>query len=332
MRKNISGILKNTTFSLRTLPLALAAASAASFGLLIIFPGFFLDDWHHIYFAYTRGLPGLWELFLYDGRPFAAYFFYAGFRLLGFKALHWQIFSLLLRFLTFFVTWLYLGELWPGHKRAITWAVLIAAVYPLFKQQSVSVAYSLHWTGYLMFSISLWAMIRSVLVPRRFWLYLALAVGTDALQLILLEYFAGIELIRPVILWMLWARQGIPPVSRLVRSARAWLPYALLLAGFGAYRLFLIPRAKPGFERNDPSLILNLFKTPMAVGRDFLQAMLQDTTAILFTAWQEVINPRLFDLVESANRWAWLVMLASAVGVWVYLNFIANMLPLAVEL
>src|SRR4030067_3017773 len=171
-----------------------------------------------------------------------------------------------------------------------------------------------------MFSISLWAMIRSVLVPRRFWLYLALAVGTDALQLILLEYFAGIELIRPVILWMLWARQGIPPVSRLVRSARAWLPYALLLAGFSAYRLFLIPRAKPGFERNDPSLILNLFKTPIAVGRDFLQAMLQETTAILFTAWQEVINPRLFDLVESANRWAWLVMLASAVGVWFYLR------------
>ena len=145
----------NLKTSTRTVPLVLIAICVSAFGLLIFRLGFYQDDWHHVYYGFSRGLPSLWELFLFDNRPFASIVYYIGFSILGFKPLHWHILTLMLRTFTVLFVWLLLSVRWPHHKREATWASILFAVYPFFKLQPLAVSYTIHWLGYLLYTISI---------------------------------------------------------------------------------------------------------------------------------------------------------------------------------
>jgi len=304
----------------KLIPLALFTTTLLAHGLLLPFLGLYVDDWHHIYFGYTRGFAGLWDLFLYDGRPFAAFLYSIGFSMLGFSPLHWQVFTLLLRAFTVVVTWLYLKDIWPEHKRAVTAAALLFAVYPLFKQQFLAVAYSLHWFAFLLYSISIWAMVQSLLKPHRFWPFTLFSLITAALHLLLIEYFSGIELVRPIILFLLLSISGQRVLTRLRRTFVLWSPYLLLLVGFFIYRIALIPRPEPGFERNAPTLIYDFIAAPLSTAVRFVQIVLQETTAILYSAWENVLSPQLFTITQPPNLAALLIILLSGGALFFYLK------------
>jgi len=306
-------------FATKTVPLALFAICVVAFGLLVPWLGFYLDDWHHIYFGYTRGLPGLWQLFLYDSRPFAAYFYYLGFNLLGFHPLPWQFLALILRCLTVIITWFYLRDIWPDHLREVTWAAVLFAVYPLFKQQALSVAYSLHWAGFLFYTLSIWAMVKFIRQPARFGPYLLLSLFTSALHLVLLEYFAGIELIRPFILWLLLPENCKDLFARLKKVLKYWWPYLLILLAFVVYRIFFIPRPEAGFERNALILVQDFTQAPLATAIQLLQGALQDTTVILYQTWNQAIDPALFEITQPDNVKVILVILLVGTGLFLYL-------------
>jgi hypothetical protein len=288
-------------FSGKTFPLAIAGVLFIAFGLVITNLGFYQDDWHHLYFGHTLGLARLWDMFLYDGRPFAAYLYMAGFKVLGFQPLHWQISTLLIRFLTVLFAWLLFSAIWPAYKRSAAWAALLFAVYPLFKVQALSVAYTVHWTGYLLYLISLWAMVQSLRKPRLFWIYLILSIITGMLHLALIEYFSGAELVRPLILWLLLGNERLSPKARLSKTLRLWLPYLLVLAAFFVYRIYLIPRPAPDYQRNVPILFYGLFSTPLPALVTLLQDALQDSIYILMTYWSNVFAPDIFKLTQPAN-------------------------------
>ena len=310
----------NYRLSSRTLPLALVLICILAFGIFIPFLGFYQDDWHPVYYGYARGLASLWELFLYDGRPFAAGLFILGFQLLGFRPLHWQLFALTLRVLTIFFTWLYLSGIWPEKKRQVAWVALLFAVYPLFKLQPLSLIYSLHWTGFLLYSVSIWAMVQSVRRPGKFWPFSILSLLSGALHLLLLEYYAGIELARPLILFLVLREQGANQVARLKLTARKWLPYLLLLIIYGVYRLFFLPGPAKGAVSNDPTLIFAFFKTPLSVALQLLQSALQDTVAILFSNWGKVISPNLFELSSPVSIVLLFYTVLVAISIYIYLT------------
>ena len=307
-------------FPLRTVPWALLTICLAAFGLLIPWLGFYLDDWHHLYFDFTRGFPGLWQLFLYDSRPFAAYFYYLGFNLLGFHPLAWQFLAFSLRSLTVIVTWFYLRDIWPDRLREVTWTVALFAIYPLFKQQALSVAYSLHWAGFLFYSLSIWAMVKSIREPDHFRTYLFLSILTCALHLVLLEYFAGIELIRPFILGVLLRKNSKDLFNRLKKILKYWWPYLLILIAFVVYRLFFIPRPEPGFERNALVLVQEFAQTPLATTIRLLQGALQDITVILYQTWNQAIDPALFEISQPEKVKVILVILLAGFGLFFYLS------------
>lgn len=306
-------------FATKTIPLALFTISVVAFGFLIPWLGFYLDDWHHIYFGYSRGFSGLWQLFLYDSRPFAAYFYYLGFKLLGFQPFPWQLLALILRSLTVILTWFYLRDIWPDHQREVTWAAVLFAVYPLFKQQALSVAYSLHWAGFLFYSLSIWAMVRSIRKPAHFTQYLLLSLLTSALHLVLLEYFAGIELIRPVILWLLLPEDNKHLFARFKTVLKYWWPYLLILVAFVVYRVFFIPRPEPGFERNALVLVQEFARAPLAVTIQLFQGALQDITVILYQTWNRAIDPALFEITQSENVRIIIVIILVGIGLFFYL-------------
>lgn len=300
--------------------MALLGLLIVSFGLLINQLGFYQDDWHHIYFGHALGLSRMWDMFLYDGRPLAAALYIAGFSLLGFTPLHWHISTLTLRFLTVLFTWLYLKDIWPEYRRQVTWAALLFAVYPLFKLQPLSVAYTVHWSGYLLFSVSIWAMVNAIRQPRWGWAFAALGWVTAGLHLAFIEYYAGVELVRPLIIGYLISRQKISRQVIWRRTLKWWLPYLLILTTFVIYRIYLIPSPEAGYERNVPTVLFDLFTTPLATSVQLAQNLLQDTFFILVTVWGGVFTPELFSLTQPASLKVILIAAAAALVLIYYLK------------
>jgi hypothetical protein len=90
-------------------------------------------------------------------------------------------------------------------------ASLLFAVYPFFMLQPFAVGSTHHWFGFLAFNVSLILMVIGFREesPRR-WLWVVPALGLGAAHLFTSEYFAGLELIRVVILWILATRKEMP--------------------------------------------------------------------------------------------------------------------------
>jgi hypothetical protein len=318
-KSNFIKRLSTIRFSPKTIPVALVVICGLAFGLLVPFLGLYMDDWHHVYFGFNRGIQGLQELFLYDGRPFAYIFYAAGFKLLGYSALHWQILALCLRTLTVILFWLCLREIWPAHEREVAWVAILFAVYPLFNQQQLSIAYSLHWFGYSLYAISIWTMALSIKKPAKYWLFTAISLATCLLHLFFLEYFVGLELIRPVIIWLLLSEQGLSRNARLKKTFLHWLPYLAVLVLFVVYRLFLIPRPKPGYERNKLIILSDLLKTPLETSLLFIQHVLQDTFTILLSSWNNALNTGLFAFTQTTNLRILIIVILAAAGLFFYL-------------
>ncbi len=307
-------------FSRRSVPLLLAVVSILAFGLLLPFWGLYLDDWHHVYFSFNGGLQGLQDFFLFDGRPLAYMFYALGFRVLGYNPLAWQIFALSLRTLTAIVIWICLREIWREHEREAVWTAILFLIYPLFRQQQFSIAYSMHWFGYGLYVLSIWLMVLAVKRPTRFALFTILSLAASFGHLIFLEYFAGLELIRPVILWIMVRRQTRGFKAQLRRTLLYWLPYLFLWLAFVVYRLYLMPKPKPGYERNQLLILSGLLEAPLKTALHFIQYSFQDTLTILFSSWQNAINPAMFNFQLPANLLAVGAAFLSAIGLFFYFS------------
>jgi hypothetical protein len=311
--------LSTISFSSKTIPLALIAVCVLAFGLLVPTLGLYMDDWHHVYFGFNRGLQGLKEFFLFDGRPYAYLFYSIGFKLLGYSALHWQVLALALRTFTVILVWLCFREIWPEHEREVTWVAILFAIYPLFNEQQLSIAYSLHWFGYSLYAVSIWAMVLSIKRQARYWLFTSISLATCFLHLFLLEYFVGLELIRPVIIWLLLPGENLSKTARLRLTFLRWLPYLLLLVADVVFRLFLIPRPKPGYERNKLVVLYDLLKTPLQTSLLFIQHVLQDTFAMLFSSWTNALNSELFAFTQPTTLRILIIVVLAAAGLFFYL-------------
>ena len=303
----------------KIIPFVIAAICILAFGLLIPFLGFYQDDWHPVFYGYSRGVQSLWELFLYDNRPFASIIYILGFKILGFKPITWQVLALFLRTLTVVATWMVLIELWPRNKRQASWVAILFAVYPFFDLQPLALIYTIQWMGFLLFSISIWAMLRSIRRPDQFWFYTILSLMTSALQLLIIEYYIGLELIRPVLIWILFSDREESIKETILRVVKLWAPYLGILAVYIIFRLFFIPRPPSGFERNAPWLLYNFLENPSNTFLHFVESVIKDFVIILGAVWNNLFSPDLFGIAIPSNLIA--MALAALVGVGLYFFF-----------
>lgn len=292
MRKSL------TEFSLneRAIPFALSFVIVISFGLLIPWLGFYWDDWPVIYMTETQGMAGFWEFYQYD-RPFSAWTYILFSPILGTTPLAWHLFTLLLRWLTAVVLWLSLRSLWPDRPQQIFWAASLFAVYPVFTQQPVAVAYSQHWICFLLYFLSIYSMLRAQKETRRFYLFTALALIASLLQLLTMEYFLGLELLRPVILWIFFrTRDPGATIAQLIKRVAwaAWV-YILLLVGFIIWRIFFLQLVEA--DPNRPVFLEELVSAPLTAMVGLGQSMIQDFL-FLVTSWFSAVKPGDIELLR----------------------------------
>lgn len=287
--------------------LTIVVIALLAFGLQIPWLGFFQDDWNFVFYSSTRGTQGLLEFLLLDGRPGAAWVYDLGFAVLGYKPALWQVFSLTLRVLTTIVFWRILSELWPGRRYGNLVASLFFLAYPFFTLQPLSVAYAPHFMAYLLYALSIHFMIQAVLRPGKYLLYTIPAVLLTFVHLFTVEYFIGLELLRPFILWLLIARrEKLAGRAVLKRVLLAWLPYLLTFVFFTAWRSFFLPAMG---ARHDPLAEILRSGELLTVARN----LVADWVLMFVSSWFSIVNPRLFVIGPIRNFYYLAIVVVGAV-------------------
>lgn len=315
-------------FTERNLPLAIIAAGILAFGLQIPRLGFFQDDWHFIHYGSAAGARGMLEFLTMDGRPTAAWVYALGYPLLGFSPLPWHALSLTLRLVTVLLAWRALQTLFPEQTRTNAIASFFFLLYPAFTLQPQAVVYTEHWTSFALFFFSLSMMLRAMENPKRWLPYTALAIIATALHLFTVEYFVGLELLRPLVIWAFLAkgfgRQSADPsdqrasnpifnlgYAQVIKNIfLTWFPYLLILFLFLYWRVVFL--GSLGL-RNNPAGAFSL-QTILSV----LQNIGADSALVLVTSWFKVVEPVALELTRTRNFFFIGIAVLSGLAVYFY--------------
>jgi hypothetical protein len=268
----------------------------AAFGLLLPSLGFYWDDWRVVYIAQQGDLDALWRFFQYD-RPLSAWTYILTLPVLGLNPLHWQFFNLGLRILVAALMWLTLREVWPKRRFTVAAAALLFAVYPSFTQQFIALSYSQHFIAYGLFFFSLWAMLRAETSPRR-WAWTVAALAAAAGHLATMEYFAGLELTRPLLVFLFWFERGDKVSAARRKAWRTWLPYLGTLLAFFVWRLFFAGVIN---DPNRPSLLTELRAAPLSTLASFVEKSVADLIYILISPWDATLHPSLIAFSDASR-------------------------------
>ena len=274
-----------------TAPLALLLACLVSYALLIPRLGFYWDDWPSNWIAARLGPAGLARYFS-TNRPYWGMIYQATTSLLGSVPWHWQVFAIFWRWMAGVALWGLLRLTWPRQAQAATWAALIFVVYPGFEQQFISLVYSHFFIVLTAFLASLGCTLLALRRPRWRWPLTVLALLLSFVNLITMEYFFLLELVRPALIWIVLAESIPDRRQRLKQAFKVWLPYLLLFVALTAWRAFFFRFQTQNYQ---PKILEQLKTQPFQALAALLGTIAGDLWRTTFAAWGKV-----FSLPDSA--------------------------------
>lgn len=296
-------------------PAAFLFLCILSYGLLIPWLGFYWDDWPYLFFAKTLGAAGFWQVFAND-RPFLSLIYSIFVPLLGPNPIIWQVFAILCRWFTVLALWWVLNLIWPRNQKQNVWVAALFAVYPGFSQQWISVIYSQAYLLLCCFILSIGGMIYAYRNPRFFWPATALSVLASALSLFSTEYFFGIELLRPLFLWVALSEGiGSSLKEKLKKTLLIWLPYLVLFLGYGIWRAFFFQSSN-----YDVQAITDLTTRPGSTIIGLFQNMISNGFTGGWAAWSQTFGlANIFDFSIRGTQLYWVVVISAVVLIFWFL-------------
>ena len=269
-------------------PIYLLGVFVLAFGLQTPKLGFVLDDWVILYAHYAGGNQNLAHYAFLVNRPNLAWIWEMGITLLGYNAFLWQIFSLLFRYSAVLLTWLGWKEIWPNDKTEISLAAGLFAVYPIFAQQAAAISFAVHWVCLTLYAGSILLMILGVKYPRYRIPLLVGSLAVGAVNIFSMEYFVGLELLRPLVLWLVIGRQEGTGKQRIREAVTLWAPFLVLMAVYLVYRFNWMPT--PGYDRNTPAVLSDLIAAPLRTVENLGLGAVRDLIQTLFGSWSTTIQ------------------------------------------
>lgn len=300
-------------------PLALLIVGVAAHGLMIPYLGFYWNDWEGIYF-HELELPAIGFQY-YAERPLSALIYLALFPVTGSNPVAWHVSSLLLRWIGLLAVYYTLNSLWRYHESRHRWIVALLFVFPGYFLQPVSVAFSPHLVTFALYGFSLLSMVIAIRKPGAFWLLMPLAVILSAIQLFIMEYFVGLELIRPLLIWWALQSKGETDKGTLAnKAALYWSPFALFFGLFLWWRLLVLPSSL-GEDPNSPVLLAAILRQPIQGLATLVSAALRDVRHLLFEVWIDALrNPEIWNLQSKSALFSLAVGGVAAIGYALYLR------------
>ncbi len=301
------------------IPLSLLIITFTTFGLLAHRQGLYFDDWPAILVMHAD--IDLWEFYKFD-RPFSAWTFLVFEPILGISPQNWQIFTIALRWVTAWGVYWILHQVWPSKRQEVFWMTIIFTVHPVFTQQSIAVAYSQHFVTYALYVLSVGAMLATLTTKRPAILILVSILATAG-HMFTMEYFWGLELMRPILLWMVLARNSEGTRSeRLKRLTKQWSPYVLVLLLAVFWRYFLV--GSDIGSTNSLRLLSLIVADPINGLLQFVQTVFRDIIVILASAWYKTLQPSLVDLGSPSAIISWAVAGFVALAIYFFGNTIRS--------
>ncbi|MFC1878738.1 hypothetical protein ACFLZW_02380 [Chloroflexota bacterium] len=274
--------MKKIPFRIWSAPIALFALSCVSYGMMIGKQGLHMDDWTLFWFIHFLGPESFKNAFLVD-RPLLGGLYALTAGLFGESPPAWLGFAIVTRWLSSLAVWLALIGLWPKkHFQAVS-AALLFSVYPGFISFYVPVTYGHHFIFLALTFFSLAAMNWSLRTTRWFWPLYLLSLIMGGYAIFSMEYYFGMELLRPVFLWfILGERQADRRLYK--RVLKYWAPYIILILTFVVWRI-----ATPT-PRGSITMLDNLLAKPIFTLVQTGKTALQDIFEAGLLAWGKTLN------------------------------------------
>ncbi len=264
-------------------PAVLLWVSVLAFGILIPWLGFYADDWPYLYTFHSFGPQGI-NAFISTQRPFSGWVLMSSAWLFGQSIWAYHVFILILRWLDSVLLFWLIQKIWPGMLKQAFWVAVIFAIYPAFKQQPIPFDYLPHFVALAFLFLSFITMIEAVKGPKlRLLIYVISLILS--LGIFITEYFAGLELLRPVFLGIILYAQT-PELKRLSkRIAVYWIPYLVIFIGFLIWRVFIFK-----FPTYKPDLVNDLKANPLGTLIHLAATILKDLYTVTIGAWNQIFQ------------------------------------------
>ena len=115
--------------------------------------GFYWDDWSQLLIHRKYGDSFFWNYFVYD-RPGSAWTHILFFPICGSSPIKWHLLFILLKYLVTILFWQVFRKLYPTKPFFTDTAAMLFAVCPLFRQEYTAIAYSQHYTDFVLFAFT----------------------------------------------------------------------------------------------------------------------------------------------------------------------------------
>lgn len=273
-------------------PVALFIVALASYGLLINRLGYYWDDFPLTYIKNVYGSAGLVRYFS-TNRPFWGLFYQITFSFFN-QPWQWQVNALLWRWLSAVIVWMLLREIWPNNNKLALWVSMLFLVYPGFKQQHISVIYSNLFIVLDCFLFSMYLNIKALHRPDnsmpswKGWLWHAIALLLSLFNLLALEYFFALDLLRPLFLWSALAGENYDRKKRMKVMLLNWSPYLVLWGGVTIWRVFFF-----SFQTHNYQMLFfqSLQNSPINAILIFIKDIGTSLWTVLVSVWIQVFKP-----------------------------------------
>ena len=257
--------------------------SILAYGLLIPWLGFYMDDWTFSWTYQTFGAQGLFKYFS-TNRPVWGLLYQLTLPIFGKNVLLWQLFDLFWRIAASLSFYWLIQLLWPKKHGLALAAGLLFAVYPGFLLQPLAITFGHIWIIYSVFLLSNCLTVLAVRFPAKRTLYSALALLLSLVNVLCMEYFLPLEVIRLVLLFYLVA-EPLPFFKRVWKAIQLWLPYLAVLLLVTIYRAFFFTDQTHIYSLQ----LLDTFKH--SIGAGFVQLFQEVISALYQSAVFAWVQP-----------------------------------------
>ena len=299
-----------------TIPLMFLVVCLLSYSLLIKYLGFYWDDWPLTWISQKLG-PEALSLYFHTNRPVWGLIYQITTPLVGHQPWAWHLFGVFWRWVSVLSLYWLLRLLWPEKRQPAVWVCLLWAVYPGASQQFIPLIFGHFFVVLSAFFASMALTLLALRKHKYFWWLTLAAFLLSLVNLLTLEYFFVLELIRFALLWLVLyeSKQKFWPVVK--KTLLNWIPYLLALLAAASWRLFFFEYQTTNYQ---PKFLATLKINPLLAVRELLQTMLHDIWVSTFAAWAQVFQlPDPAELGRITTLFFAVLVLLSIFALFIYL-------------
>ena len=231
--------MRSTHLTTKSIFVTFAITTVIAYGLLLPLTGFYWDDWPFVWIAKFLGPKEFFPAFA-GVRPFLAPIFFVTTSLIPPTPIYWQIFALVIRFISGLSTWFALNQIWPQHQRQVYIASLLFLVFPGYSQHWVALTHiNQEWIPFIFYLLSFGFTARAVRnreVIKRSNESTARQPHSHTIFALLLliagvfptEYFIGLEPLRFLFIWIIISEEIDGFAQKFIQTLKLWAPYLLI--------------------------------------------------------------------------------------------------------